>query len=160
MWLPSGRARSKPPAQSAREGGLRRVFRLPSGFLGDSARRQSTTAQRWTTTATSDWPRGGRLSRRSRPGSRRTSEKRRRPRRECNDLPRVQWRAPRGIPSALRVPKCFALLVVTGRFERPTPCAQGTRAGSKGYIVSRLFLTFTTNWGICSSLKRRPPRFD
>jgi len=40
-------------------------------------------------------------------------------------------------------------LVGAGRFERPTPCAQGTRVVSKGPIGFREFLTFTTIRGIC-----------
>jgi hypothetical protein len=47
-------------------------------------------------------------------------------------------------------------LVGAGRFERPTPCAQGIRVGSKGSIVFRRILTFTTIWGICSSLDSQP----
>jgi len=45
-------------------------------------------------------------------------------------------------------------LVGAGRFERPTPCAQGIGMGSKGSIHFHLFLTFTTIWEICSSLEQ------
>src|SRR5471030_372533 len=47
-------------------------------------------------------------------------------------------------------------LVGAGRFERPTPCAQGTRVGSKGSIAFREFLTFTTIWGFCFRSKSNP----
>ena len=40
-------------------------------------------------------------------------------------------------------------LVGAGRFERPPPCAQGARVGSKGSIIFRLFQMLTAIWGIC-----------
>jgi len=47
-------------------------------------------------------------------------------------------------------------MVGAGRFERPTPCAQGGLAGSKPSIGSRLFLTISTIWGICFRSIRNP----
>ncbi len=38
-----------------------------------------------------------------------------------------------------------------------TPCAQGTRVGSKASIVFCEILTFTRIWGICSSLDTARP---
>ena len=35
------------------------------------------------------------------------------------------------------------------RFERPTPCAQGSEIGSRGYVGFREFLMVTTIRGIC-----------
>jgi hypothetical protein len=43
----------------------------------------------------------------------------------------------------------FKIMVGAGRFERPTPCAQGSFVASKGSIVFRELLIFTTNRGIC-----------
>ena len=40
-------------------------------------------------------------------------------------------------------------MVGAGRFERPTPCAQGTRVISNGSVVFRRLLKFTTIRGIC-----------
>jgi len=40
-------------------------------------------------------------------------------------------------------------LVGAGRFERPTPCAQGRRAISNGAIGFGELLLITTTWGIC-----------
>ena len=47
-------------------------------------------------------------------------------------------------------------LVGAGRFERPPPCAQGSRPASKGSIRYNPLLMFTTAWGICFSLKSKP----
>jgi hypothetical protein len=52
--------------------------------------------------------------------------------------------------------KPLILLVGAGRFERPAPCAQGSRVASKGSIRCGLFLMFTTTWGICFSLRSKP----
>jgi len=57
-----------------------------------------------------------------------------------------------GLTSIL--PKLLILLVGEERFERPTPCAQGSRCASKGSIAYDRFLIFTTTWGICFSLKK------
>ena len=59
----------------------------------------------------------------------------------------------RGSNNSFEVNEC---LVGAGRFERPTPCAQGSCVRSKRYMDFRVFLTFTTTWGICSSLDSQP----
>jgi hypothetical protein len=51
-------------------------------------------------------------------------------------------------------------LVGVGRFERPTPCAQGSLAASMGSIVFRLFLIFTTVRGICFRSKSNSGGFN
>ena len=43
----------------------------------------------------------------------------------------------------------MVLLVGAGRFERPTPCAQGSIVGSNSSMGSRVFLTIATTWGTC-----------
>ena len=48
------------------------------------------------------------------------------------------------------------LLVGAGRFERPTPCAQGRSVVSKGSLLCGPFFMFTTTWGICFSLRGKP----
>jgi len=40
-------------------------------------------------------------------------------------------------------------MVGAGRFERPTPCAQGSEIGSRGSVGYREFLMVTTIRGIC-----------
>jgi hypothetical protein len=47
-------------------------------------------------------------------------------------------------------------MVGAGRFERPTPCAQGRGVASKGSIRYGPFFMFTTTWGICFSLRSKP----
>jgi len=47
-------------------------------------------------------------------------------------------------------------MVGAGRFERPTPCAQGIGVVSKGSIRCGPFFMFTTTWGICFSLRSKP----
>jgi hypothetical protein len=49
-------------------------------------------------------------------------------------------------------------LVGAGRFERPTPCTQGTGIGSKGSMAFHRILIKTIIWGICSSLDSQPKR--
>jgi hypothetical protein len=51
-------------------------------------------------------------------------------------------------------------MVGAGRFERPTPCAQGIGVLSKHSIVYIWFPVFPTTWGICFSLKRNPSRVN
>jgi len=51
-------------------------------------------------------------------------------------------------------------LVGAGRFERPTPCAQGSLVASKGSIAFRKVLIFTTNWGICFRSNSNPGGFN
>jgi hypothetical protein len=45
------------------------------------------------------------------------------------------------------------LLVGAGRFERPTPCAQGIGVASNGSIVYVRLPIFPTTWGTCFSLE-------
>jgi hypothetical protein len=56
--------------------------------------------------------------------------------------------------------ECLAMtltsMVGAGRFERPTPCAQGRSMVSKGSIRCGPFFMFTTTWGICFSLRSKP----
>jgi hypothetical protein len=47
-------------------------------------------------------------------------------------------------------------LVGAGRFERPTPCAQGSLVASSCSIAIRKILIFTTNRGICFRSNSNP----
>ena len=51
-------------------------------------------------------------------------------------------------------------LVGAGRFERPTPCAQGMGVLSKGSIVYVWLPIFPTTWGTCFSLRHNPSRVN
>ena len=46
-------------------------------------------------------------------------------------------------------------MVGAGRFERPTPCAQGRSVVSKGSIRYGPFFMFTITSGICFSLRSK-----
>jgi hypothetical protein len=62
--------------------------------------------------------------------------------------------------SHLNTCKLLILLVGAGRFERPTPCAQGRSVSSKGSIRYGPFFMFTTTWGICFSLRSKPKTYQ
>ena len=53
----------------------------------------------------------------------------------------------------LIVPKMLTWLVGAGRFERPTPCAQGMSVVSNGSISYYPFSMFPIRWGTCFPLK-------
>jgi hypothetical protein len=61
---------------------------------------------------------------------------------------------------AYGIRKILNSLVGAGRFERPTPCAQGSRVASKGSINFDPFFMFTTTWGICFSLRSKPKTYQ
>jgi hypothetical protein len=54
----------------------------------------------------------------------------------------------------------YLRMVGAGRFELPTPCAQGIGMASKESIHLDPFFMFTTTWGICFSLRSKPKAFQ